>query len=159
MLFLSFLWIFNRCCKRSLLSLTSKAYILFPSILIVESENRAVRVILAQKRKSETSHYMLVYDLRVSSDTFKLVHLILFFKTHSARVSSFIFESAWIIYPIISYTTRVGSSSMESARVVCLLNYTLIESSRFNVLSETFFACHGRVDSSILRVGSSNCFY
>ena len=139
--FLSFLWIFNRCCKGYFLSLTSKAYILFSSILIVESENRAIRVVLAQKRKLETSRYILVCDLQVGLDTFESARLILFFKNHSVQVASFIFksarmdcvelpillqvnssifESAHIICPIISYSARVGSSSMESARLVCL---------------------------------------
>ena len=92
------------------------------------------------------------------------------------RVGSDIFESAWILLWVdslqlesarlalhtLNSSGRVGSLGFESARAACHKSVVLVESAlgpfgsaRVLVSSEQSWACHDRVGSTIIRVGSS----
>ena len=93
--------------------------------------------------------------LRVGSDIFESARILLW-------VNSLQLESARLALHTLNSSGRVGSLVFESARTAChqigrsgrVGSWTL-GSARVLMFSEHFQACHHRVDSTIIRVGSS----
>ena len=96
-----------------------------------------------------------MYVLRVGSEVFESARLVL-------RVDSLQLESARLALHTLNSSGRVGSLGFESARAACHKSVVLVESAlgpfgsaRVLVSSEQSWACHDRVGSTIIRVGSS----
>ena len=107
------------------------------------------------KRLKNIAVMLSVIVLRVGSDIFESARILIW-------VDSLQLESARLALHTLTSSGRVGSLVFESARTACHQNgrsgrvgsWTL-GSARVLVFSEHFQACHHRVDSTIIRVGSS----